>query len=150
MNDVDFMRNVRDRTAVRARRGSTLIEVGVSLVVLATASVVAVRAAQAVAGQRREAERLTSAALEAANLMERLHTLPFSEVTPEKLQTFALSPWCRDRLPEPRLAITMSEEREPAAGKRIAVTLDWRGRDGQRTPPVRLTAWRYAERETPP
>ena len=133
-----------------ARRGTTLLEVCVSMIILAVASATAVQSLALVAGQRREAERALVAALEAGNLMERVHALPFSEVTADRLGQWELAPWCRERLPEARVVVQVHEEPEPVAGKRIVLALDWRGRDGQRSPPVRLTAWRYPPREAHP
>jgi hypothetical protein len=75
--------------------------------------------------------------------MERITAYPFADVTPALARGMTLSPELRQSLSNAELAVDVAES-QPGPGraaKRIAITLRWRGRDGEWVRPVRLTSW---------
>ncbi len=131
----------------RAPRGSILLETTVAIIILGAAMVAVAHTVATLAVQRQSAERQTLATQEAANLMERLFVLPADDITAERVSELQLSPSCHDRLPDAKLDITIEPAGLEPTSKKIGIQIEWTGHGGMRSPPVRLTAWKYAKEE---
>jgi prepilin-type N-terminal cleavage/methylation domain-containing protein len=128
------------------RRGFTLIEVTITVVLLAAAMTAIVQVLGWVAAERRATERRQWAIEEAANLMERVTAAPFEEVTAESARAVTLSAPIREKLTSPELTVIVSEPEAVGGGKRVAIAIRWLGRGRTSEAPVRLTAWIYPGR----
>jgi prepilin-type N-terminal cleavage/methylation domain-containing protein len=124
------------------RRGFTLIEIAVSVVLLAAAMMLTVQVLGWVASGRRASERRQWAAQEAANVMERFTALPWERISPESARAVTLSPEARQGLPHEELAVSVDDQ-DGGRSKRVSVRIRWRNRAGEWDAPVRLTAWVY-------
>ena len=103
----------------------------------------AVKVLSAVAIQHRSAEQRQRATQEAANLMERIMSYRFEEVTSELVHSLSISQATLRSIPSAELAIEVNPS-EPGPGrhaKGIRVQLRWRNRAGEWEAPVRLTTW---------
>jgi hypothetical protein len=145
------------------RRGFLLTEMIVATVLLMALTMLCVKYFSVTATQRMALDQRQTALHEAANIMERLSTKPWDDLTPEKLSEISLSPELKSALPEGELKINLVEQPSrllseteqssplpnnagvtPASQcKRITITIRWQDRSGQWTQPVRLVAWRY-------
>ncbi len=131
-------------------RGFTLTETTVAMFILAAAIVAVAQLMAAVAKHRITAERETVARQEAANLMERVFAMPWTELTEEHVASLQLSETCQQRLPNPQLNISVESAAGTPAGRQIRVELTWRDSSGQYRRSASLTAWRYAAEEPGP
>ena len=131
------------RWARSRQRGSLLVEVAMATVLLMIAMSLTVKVLSFVALERRASERRQGALVEVANVMERITAYPFDQVTPELARRLTLSPAARQSLPDSELAVDVagSEPGQSRSAKRIAISLRWRGHDGEWVAPVRLTSW---------
>jgi Tfp pilus assembly protein PilV len=130
--------------STRSRRsGSLLVEVAMAAVLLMIAMTLTVKVIGLVALERRASERRQRALFEVANVMERITSYPFDDVTPELAGRLTLSAPARQSLPDSELAIDVAgpEPGQDRAAKRIAIKLRWRGPDGEWVAPVRLASW---------
>ena len=129
----------------RSRRGALLADVGLAAIVLLVAMSLMLKLLATVAHERRAADHRQRAALEVANLMERITAYPFDRVTPELARGMTVSETARQSLSDAELAIDVKPgEVVPANnrdGRRISITLRWREPSGQWQHPVRLTSW---------
>lgn len=130
------------------RRGTTLVEVVVTAVLLGTVFVVAVPTIGWVGYARRAAERRVQATLEVENIMERLTARDWDEITNDAAAAVELSDAVRAQLPGANLECTVEENAESPAEKRVSVRLSWSDRAGHTVAPVRLVAWVYRRGET--
>jgi Tfp pilus assembly protein PilV len=128
---------------MRARRGTTLLELlvaGVLLVALMSACLELLLAAGAM---RRAVEERQTALEEAANVMERLSARPFDELSPEAVRGAQLSAPARARLPAGAVEIQLADAPDGPAAKRITVIVRWQASGGRSELTARLVAWRY-------
>ena len=125
----------------RPRRAFTMVEVTLSVFLLAVAMTTTVQILGWVATQRRAIERRQWAIQEVANLMEHLTAEPWDRVTPDSARALTLSDEIRRKLPEPELKLDVDETEAGRGEKRLAIQLRWRNRSGTWEAPVRLTAW---------
>lgn len=126
------------------RRGFTLLELTLTVGMVAVAMMLTVRVLGWVAAERRATERRQYALQEASNLLDRLASRPFDRVTPESARAVALPEAARAALPGAELAVTVDGGDDT---RRVAVRLRWRGRGGEWEAPVRLTTWVERRRE---
>ena len=98
----------------------------------------------ATAAARRASERRAVALQEATNLLERVSTIPWSEVTAERLSEVDVSPEVRALLPgaKARLLTEGTKDNGPP-GKRVRVEITWTNATGDADAPVGLTTWMY-------
>ena len=125
----------------RRRRGYALVELTISMLLFAAALAIVVQSAGWLAAQRRGAERRERAILEAANLMERLASRPWDELTPDLGRSLSLSPAAAASLRDGALEVAIAPGRGEPASKSIAITIRWGDRPGIPSAPVRLVAW---------
>ena len=129
----------------RRRRGLTIVEIGVSIVLLAAAMTLIAQILLVTARTRREIQRQQIAALELGNAMERLARLPADRADDSTVQNLKLSEEAVARLPKAKLSGTATRTADD--GKRIHLELTWDGGV------ARLTSYRYgasAERKDQP
>lgn len=130
---------------MRRRRGSLLIELSATIVVLATASTLLVSYLQAVAAQKRQLEQYTVAHQAAANLLERELERPYAELANQP--SLELWPEAQALLFEVRAesAVTdiAAQDGQPA-GKQVAITVSWGKEPGHA---ARLIGWRFSSAE---
>ena len=120
-----------------------MLEITASAVMLATAMSLTVQLLHGVASERRAAERRLYAVQEVANLMERVASRSWGDVTPESLRAVSLTPLAIQALPGAELTATVDDSAASRGEKQINLRLRWRDRAGTWTAPVRLTAWIY-------
>jgi Tfp pilus assembly protein PilE len=125
------------------RRGTTMFEVLCAGALLAVLMAACLPMLSAAAAQRRAAENRQTAFQEAANLMERLSTVPFDQLAPERVGHVQLSAEANRALPGAKLEIQLSSPPDQTDAKRIVVLLRWPDRTGRFVRPARLVAWRY-------
>jgi prepilin-type N-terminal cleavage/methylation domain-containing protein len=128
---------------MKNRRGFNLLEMLAAVVVMTALLLILAQFLGTVAQQRRRAARRLLAVEEAANAMEQVAALAYTELTPDRLQSIRLSEQAQRSLPQAKLTVEVSDEPGPPAGKRIAVELSWTNRAGETGKPVRLTTWRH-------
>ncbi|WP_158633449.1 hypothetical protein [Tautonia sociabilis] len=127
------------------RRGFSLIESTIAVLLLMTAMATTVRALAWVARDRRAAERRAVALREAENLLDRL-SLADPEAAPP-----ALSDEAATSLPGGEVVIDRRpEEGEGPAMERLSVTIRYEDRPGEPARPVRLTTWVASKTEGSP
>lgn len=126
------------------RRGVILIEVIVACGLAALLMALCVQVLTLTAAERRFVERRAIAQQEAANLIERVASIPFEELTPDSLQSLAIDPDVAKLLPDGLASLSLAEEPGTLPAKRVAVEVSWLGAGKRRELPVRLTTWRFA------
>jgi Tfp pilus assembly protein PilV len=126
----------------------TLVETTCALFILGVATAAVVHMVSTIAMQRRLADRQTLAAEEAANLMEEIFAMPWSEITDEKLAALSLSEMLQKLGGKPAHSVSARHHPGPPASKEIRISIDWTEPGGGRSNPVQLIAWRYWSKET--
>ncbi|MBN2475804.1 MAG: hypothetical protein JXB62_14425 [Pirellulales bacterium] len=126
-------------------RGTTLLEVVTAGALLAAVMLLCLQLTAATATGNRALDHRLAAIREAANLMERLATIPWDDLTPQTVQDAQLGEAARDALPGATVQVDLTTGEDQPAAKRIAVVIGWHERAGQPVAPVRLVAWRYRE-----
>jgi hypothetical protein len=140
------------------RRGIYLLEMAVAGVLILALLTLCVRYFAVTATQRRALDQRQAALGEAANIMERVSTRPWSDLTAEELSKISFSPETKLALPDGELKIEVADEdvrpsppvplpkgEEKLEAKRITVTIRWKDGEGQWTQPARIVAWRYRQ-----
>jgi hypothetical protein len=134
---------LRRADQVSTRRGTSILEVVVSGVLLVALMTVCLEFLRAAAAQRRAAQQRQTAIQEAANVMERLSARPWEELSPQGVAGLELSQPARDLLPAVKLAVEVTSPPDQPGAKRIAVSVYWEDDAGEPVRPVCLIAWRY-------
>ncbi|HTU27328.1 MAG TPA: type II secretion system protein [Pirellulales bacterium] len=137
------------RQSLGCRRGTTLIEVSASIVIVAAMASLVAGALTARARQQRAADSRELAVAEASNLMEQFTVLPWTELTDERLAPLMLSDKFRESIPGAILDVSVVADGERPDVKRIRVRIDYPGPNGRAIRPVTLTSWVY-RLEPPP
>jgi prepilin-type N-terminal cleavage/methylation domain-containing protein len=133
-----------------ARRGFTITEVVVAMVLLTVAIALVAQTVAAVGRQSLVVQRKATAIQEAANLLEQTLAVPWDELTEENVAKRQPSDPFRQRFPAALVQVTVTPTEDPGRGKRVRVEIRWPDRNGRRIEPVRLTAWRFAVEESEP
>ncbi len=131
------------------RTGTTLLDVISAAVAVATLVTLSVQIAASTSHERREGERRVRAQIEAANAMERINALAWSELSPDKKLPIELGEAARQSLPGALLKIdvqAVDATADAPAARRVRVELTWHDRAGQTVKPVQLTQWFYPPR----
>jgi prepilin-type N-terminal cleavage/methylation domain-containing protein len=126
-----------------SRRGFTILELSVAMIILVALMSLSVKWVAATGGQRREARWRQAALGEAANVMERLAGKTWDELTAPQAAKVALSDEARQALPDGAVAVQVAQPAGDPEAKEIAVTVRWRPRAGTPETQVRLVAWKY-------
>ncbi len=133
-----------------SRRGLTVLESVVALGVIAALLAVTLKMFAATAAERRAVERRSVAEIEAANIAERISTLPWNEITSQGLAQISLSPAAKEFLPRGELSVAVEDTAAGPPGKHVRLEITWTDAAGQREAPVRLSSWTYAPQEGSP
>ena len=112
-------------TKSSCRRGMTLLEVGVALVILAAAMAALVELLSLSARQRRLDDQRSLALIELANHAEKLAALPWNELTPETLATWQPSAELTAVLPSAECRAKIDEEPGAPPARRIELRIAW-------------------------
>ena len=131
------------------RRGMTLLEVSVALLVLTVAMVALVQLISLSVRQRRMDDQRSLALQELANEAERLAVLPWSELTAERLGSWQPPAEVSAQLPAAKCQVAVQDEAGPPAARRIDLSLGWINSVGESVTPVELTFWRYSPEAMP-
>lgn len=139
---------VRCKTVVRRsgdgqRRGLTLIEVSVSILLVGVLGSLIAQSLVLRAHQQRAVERRELAVAEAGNLMQQLTSISWNDLTQERLATFSLSDNLRQAVPAATLDLAVEPSADKPEAKRISIKIAYPGPAGQAVRPIRLTSWVY-------
>jgi hypothetical protein len=139
---------LRSRWTIRRLRrprhsGVTLIEVSVSILLVAALGSLLAQALVSRAGQQRSIEHRELAVVEAGNLMEQMTALPWNDLTQERLAQFTLSDNLRRAIPAAKLDVAIEPAAEKPEARRISISIDYPGPGGQPARATRLTSWVY-------
>jgi Tfp pilus assembly protein PilV len=133
----------------RPHRGMTLVEIGVSLVVLGAALAALLQLVALAGQQRRSLAQRRLALQEVSNQAERIALLPWAETAPAHLTAWQPSADLTAVLPAAKCSIAASDEPGSPASRRILLEVAWTNVAGQPVEPVTLTVWRLAPEATP-
>ena len=122
-------------------RGATLVELVISGMLLSSMMLIVVPMLKLVHGQGRFTDERQEALAEVTNIMERIVTAPFDELSTAQLKRYRVSRHVARQLREPQLRISAVAESGRKETVRIEIELDWIGRTARRERPVRLIAW---------
>lgn len=131
------------------RRGTLLVEVIVSLVLLAAVFRLLVPTLGVVQKQRRYAVQRQTALDEASNVLESVSSWPWEQLTRERLDTLKVSDSARRLLPDAEIRTSLMESEAPSA-RQIMLEIQWRDQAGNRVAPVRLACWIHRRQEERP
>ena len=126
------------------RRGVTLFELMVALVVMTTAMMVIVQLLAMVASQRRIIDQRRAALTEVANQAERIALMPWDAVQSKEAAAWEFSTESRVALPHGTATMEVNEETEPANARRIRLLVRSPNSVGQMIDLADLTVWRFA------
>lgn len=128
------------------RRGATMIEITVAMVVLLVFVVSVTKTLIAVQSQSRHNHRRLVAIQEAANVMERVFATPWDQLASDRFAELEASASAQTQLPNASVDIVIGEAREPA-GKHITVTIAWTSTNAGQRESTQLVAWRFQTKE---
>jgi prepilin-type N-terminal cleavage/methylation domain-containing protein len=130
-----------DRKNSSRRRGFGLVELTIATLLLGLAMTIVAQTAGWLAAERRGADRRRRALQEAANLMERLSSRPWDELTPELARDQRLSEPTKAILRDGALEVAVAPEASDPKAKRIAIRIQWGDPSAGLVAPVRLVGW---------
>jgi prepilin-type N-terminal cleavage/methylation domain-containing protein len=128
---------------MKKRSGFTLLEILVSCLLLAVLLTIGLQLAAAVAAQRKAAALRETALQEAANVMERLCSQRWEDLTAEAARRQWLSDEAARSLPGAAARVEIEPADDEPAAKRIGVEVRWEPASGKPSERVRLVAWKY-------
>ena len=134
---------------LRQRRGALLQEALVAIALLGTAAVAASHVLGILSRTRRDVEHRALARCEVGNLMEEVASFSWEKL-PDAARTCSFSPAAKQALPEPQLAIAVTDEPGTTPMRRVAIALTWTTGSGGRSVPAQLIAWRVPLPEETP
>jgi uncharacterized membrane protein len=144
------MLRLHDRSSSRqSRRGMTLTEMGVALVILTVAMIALVQLVGTAAQQRRRSDQRRLALQEIGNQAERLSLVSWEEVAPGELASWEPSAGLSAVLPQAACHVEVCDEDGSPAARRIRLSVTWQNATGQRVEPVELTVWRFRPEAKP-
>ncbi len=130
------------------RRGITIIELTISMILVTLVMAFIGQAAIGMARQQRMVMQRAMATEEVANLMERASVLDWDELTPDRLQQWSMRKELSQRLPNSSLKCDVHASDDVTPAKRIAIELTWTNYAGDTTQPVRLVSWKYRREDS--
>ena len=130
-----------------ARRGYMLMEMIVACAILGVLLTVSLQLLAGLAAQRHAADQRQLAAIEIGNVMDRVASRRWAELTQASVARETLAESVRRQLPGAELKIEISIVPQEPEVKRILVSLRWRDRTGQPLPPVQVVTWKNRKTE---
>lgn len=127
------------------RRGWMLLELFVSIFLLATLLVLINQSLVMLHHQARLANRRFIAQQVLENLMEESLLIPWQSLSTATVQELDLPPFALEKLPGCQLEAEVRDSQEPIPAKQITFRLNWPARNNPRQKPVALTTWTYQE-----
>ena len=125
-----------------ARRGVMLMEMIVACAILGVLLTVSLQLLAGLAAQRRAADQRQLASIEIGNVMDRVASRGWAELTQASVARETLAESVRRQLPGAELKIEVSVLPKEPEVKRIFVSLTWRDRAGQPLPPLQVVTWK--------
>ena len=133
------------------RSGAVLLECIVAFGLLAVMATVCVQMLSLTSAGQRATERRAIALQEAANIMERVTAVSWSEISTERLGEVHLAPDVIRILPDATLELSVEPSVDDGpAGKHISLAIRWKNPAGDPESPVRLDYWAFQSREATP
>ncbi len=132
------------------RRGSMIIELVVSSVLLATLLVTISQVLVLLHRQTRLADRRFVAQQVLENLMEEFSSRPWNELSTAAIPELTLPEEAQAKLPHVALGGEVVDETDPTAAKRISLRLAWQDFPGADQEPLVLTTWVFRKPDTTP
>jgi type II secretory pathway pseudopilin PulG len=127
----------------------TLFETVIALSVVGVLAALIVPTIRWINLRQRESERRVAAQEEVRNVVERAAMLPWDELRQEVVAGWKVSSNIENRLPDPRLKVTVDDQPDAAPpARRLHVELTWKAGAEQSSAPIRLTAWFHPRGES--
>jgi hypothetical protein len=123
----------------------TLLEIAIAAALMAALMTVCVQMIRAVGGQQRAVARHNLASRTVQSLAELLGNTPWVALTAESAARIEIPPDVAAHLPNSQVSVTVVDEQEPTAAKRVTILLRWIGPSGQPARPVQLTTWIFPD-----
>ena len=133
-----------------ARRGTTVLEASLAIVVLMGAAVLLAQLLVATSQQRKANDERRLALEELSNRMERILSAKWQDVDAAAIEKEPLARESAEKLPGAKLTASVADEPGPAGGKRVRLAISWENRAGQRVTPIGITAWKHRRQEVLP
>jgi hypothetical protein len=143
---------IADRSNLPAsgrRGGFGLIEMAITGALILAAMTVTVQVIGWIALERKAVERRERAVLEAENLLERISSHPWDELSTESMTRYKVPSTAAGLLRGSTLKVEVTPFDDAPARKKILLELRWLDRSGRPEAPVRLVAWSYRRGEGP-
>ena len=125
---------------ITKRRGFTLLEIGVSLVILATAMILVVQVGYWSFRERARTASQFVAVEQAANVLEAARAVPWDSLTTEWAESQQISAALSDQLPDGKLMVTVEPVQAQPLTKRVTVEVRWMMAEEIESRTVRLIA----------
>jgi len=130
-------------------RGFTIVEMLVATALTAVFITLCVQMLSATGAQRRATEKRAIALQEAANVTESLGSLPWEEITPERIAQFRLSEPAQQILGKGVLKIALEPSKDVPPAKLARVEITWPNAGGGADAAVRLSTWIFSPEKSP-
>jgi hypothetical protein len=124
-----------------SRSGVTLIETGISAVLLGIVFAACIPALVWIMRTQRASERRAAAILEASNLIEKLTLRPWNDLPPGELANVTLPSETAAAFPALDVAALVVEPVHPPDSRLVTVEISWSDAPGRKSRPVRLSGW---------
>lgn len=130
------------------RRGYSLLELTMSVIVLMAAMSLTVKVLGWVGMERRAADRRLWAIQEMGNVMERVAGEPFDKLTKASVESLTTEGHLERVLPGALWEVgVVDDDKKALTSKRVTIGLRWKERAGGWEAPLTLTTWVYAGRK---
>jgi Tfp pilus assembly protein PilV len=132
------------KSRFQSRRGTTLLECTVALLVLSMAMLGLAQLLAAANSQRRLTTARSMALQELANQAERVAALPWDDTAAEKLTTWQPSTELTTAIPTATCRAAVADEAADGIPvRRIRLEIAWPDAAGREQQPATLTVWRH-------
>jgi hypothetical protein len=130
----------RGLSVVRARRGTSTLEVVVAIALLAAATTLVGGFVHQVKAGLRDRELSSRCNWELMNARERIGSWPVGQITLEQIQQISISKSLTDRVASAHLAATIQQIEKPVPAKQVTLAIECE-LDGQTVQPSVVTFW---------
>ena len=129
------------------RRGYTVFEFMIAVILLMAASTITVKIVGWVGAERRSADRVLWVNETLSNAMERVSTEPFETLNTERANALLKDYQGGQALPAAEWSGDVKDvaDSKPAS-KKLTLAVRWKSRSGEWLKPIRLTSWVYSRR----